>query len=54
MTLTRKDFIQRAKLIRSFRSPHVRTKLTNSAIKEFKKSNIRFDAKRFKAFIKKK
>lgn len=54
MVLTKKDFIRRAKLIRSFRSPHVRTKLTNDAIKEFKRSNLKFDVNKFKQFIKKK
>lgn len=54
MVLTRKDFIRRAKFIRSFISPHIRTKLTDDAIKEFKRSNPRFDVKKFRDFIKKK
>ncbi len=54
MVLTQKDFIRRAKLIRSFRNMNVRRKLTMESIKEFKKSNPRFDVKKFKEFIKKK
>ncbi len=54
MVLTRKDFIRRAKLIKTFRSINVRRKLTDESIKEFKKSNPRFDAQKFKDFIKKK
>lgn len=49
--LTKKDFIKRAKLIKSFRNPNVRRKLTTESIKEFKKSNPRFDVKKFKSFV---
>lgn len=54
MVLTKKDFIRRAKLIKSFRKPGVRKKLIKESVKEFKKSNPRFDEKRFKEFIKSK
>jgi len=51
MVLTRKDFVRRAKLIKSFRSPNVRSKLINASVKEFKRSNPRFDEDRFRQFI---
>ena len=54
MVLTKKDFIRRAKLIRSFRKPSVKRKLMNASIIEFKKSNIKFDEKRFREFVNKK
>ena len=53
MVLTKKDFIKRAKLIKSFRNPNVRNKLITASVKEFRGSNIRFDEKRFREFIKK-
>lgn len=51
MVLTKKDFIIRAKFIRSFRNPNVRSKLTTQSIKVFKKSNPKFNEKTFRAFI---
>ena len=54
MVLTKKDFIKRAKLIKSFRSSHIRNKLTLASVKEFKASNPKFDVEKFKQFIKKK
>lgn len=53
MVKTKKDFIQQAKLLKSIRSDSVRRRLTNAQIKIFKKSNSRFDEKKFRDFINK-
>lgn len=54
MGLTKKDFIAQAKILQSVRSDSVRNRLTDEQVKLFKKSNPRFDSKRFRDFVEKK
>ena len=51
---TKKHFIARANMVRSLKSPTVRTQLTSASIREFKADNPRFNEKTFRAFIKRK
>jgi len=54
MVLTRKDFIAQGKILRTVRSDSIRKRLTEEQIKLFKRSNPRFDVKRFRDFVNKK
>ena len=54
MGLKKKDFIAQAKVLRTIRSDSIRRRLTAEQIKLFKRSNPRFDSKRFKDFVEKK
>lgn len=51
MVLTRKNFIAQAKILKTVRSDSVRKRLTEENIKVFKRSNPRFDAKKFRRFV---